>query len=102
MDLFPQGVGYGSDKGDVPNSLLDADNTSDGPRKAMAAPMTIFYAGQVLVFNYFPADKVKEVMLLAGRSILLRFLPITRVQHTHLDMCLEREFIMLTIYILHV
>ncbi|KAI4379963.1 hypothetical protein MLD38_006199 [Melastoma candidum] len=60
MDLFPQGVGFGS--GEV------TDNTSGSPRKAKTAPMTIFYAGQVLVFDDFPADKAKE------RDSLLRFL----------------------------
>ncbi|KAI4377819.1 hypothetical protein MLD38_015393 [Melastoma candidum] len=67
MDLFPQGVGFCSHKEDVPSFLL-ADYTSCGPHKAETTPMTIFYAGQVLVFDDFPADKAKEVMLLAGRS----------------------------------
>ena len=32
------------------------------------AQMTIFYNGQVMVFNDFPADKAKEIMLLAGQG----------------------------------
>ncbi|KAH6779165.1 hypothetical protein C2S52_010402 [Perilla frutescens var. hirtella] len=32
------------------------------------APMTIFYGGQVIVFNDFPADKAKEIIALAGQS----------------------------------
>lgn len=32
------------------------------------APMTIFYAGQVLVFDDFSEEKVKEIMLLANKS----------------------------------
>ncbi|CDP03053.1 unnamed protein product [Coffea canephora] len=35
------------------------------------AQMTIFYNGQVMVFNDFPADKAKEIMLLAGQGTSL-------------------------------
>lgn len=56
MDLFPQQAGLAS-RDDSPNKL-----------EPQTAPMTIFYGGQVIVFNDFPANKAKEIMVLASNS----------------------------------
>lgn len=69
MDLFPQQAGFApsAPKEDVQKSLDSSINKAATP-EPQTAPMTIFYAGQVIVFNDFPADKAKEVMLLASKG----------------------------------
>ncbi|XP_050260428.1 protein TIFY 10A isoform X1 [Quercus robur] len=69
IDLFPQPAGFTTPfpKEEVPkiaDSRLNKPATAE-PEKAQ---MTIFYGGQVIVFNDFPADKAKEVMLLASKG----------------------------------
>lgn len=39
------------------------------------AQMTIFYDGKVMVFNDFPADKAKEIMLLIEKVVLPNYGP---------------------------
>lgn len=68
MNLFPQQSGFGSglDKDGV---ALKADSCVTAPiTESEVAQMTIFYAGQVIVFNDFPASKAKEVMDLASKA----------------------------------
>uniref|UniRef100_A0A5B7ALI5 Protein TIFY n=2 Tax=Davidia involucrata TaxID=16924 RepID=A0A5B7ALI5_DAVIN len=66
MNLFPQQTGFASTvpKEEVPKKA-DSSVIKSEPETAQ---MTIFYAGQVIVFNDFPADKAKEVMLVASKA----------------------------------
>uniref|UniRef100_A0A5B7BT91 Protein TIFY n=1 Tax=Davidia involucrata TaxID=16924 RepID=A0A5B7BT91_DAVIN len=66
MNLFPQQAGFAStvSKEEVAKKTDSSVNKSE-PENAQ---MTIFYAGQVFVFNDLPADKGKEIMLLASNT----------------------------------
>lgn len=50
----------------VCSSCTSLNKSAPGERER--AQMTIFYGGQVIVFNDFSADKAKEVMHLAGKE----------------------------------
>lgn len=60
MDLFPQQSGFGCG--------VSKDDSSVSKAEPETAQMTIFYAGRVIVINDLPADKAKEVMLLASKG----------------------------------
>ncbi|XP_030538485.1 protein TIFY 10a-like [Rhodamnia argentea] len=75
MDLFPQQVGFGYTKEGVARVAADSIEARPATKEPEAAQMTIFYAGQVIVFNDFPADKAKEVMLMASKGSPPNFTP---------------------------
>ncbi|KAK2645064.1 hypothetical protein Ddye_020259 [Dipteronia dyeriana] len=67
MNLFPPQAGFAFKK-DTPTTVVDSSLNKPvyAPVDPQAAQMTIFYNGQVIVFNDFPAEKAKEVVLLAS------------------------------------
>jgi len=69
-DLFPQPAGFSTSipKEEAPKIAADSRVKSCATAEPEKAQMTIFYGGQVIVFNEFPADKAKEVMILASKG----------------------------------
>ncbi|KAK7848477.1 protein tify 10a [Quercus suber] len=69
IDLFSQPAGFTTPfpKEEAPK-IADSRVNKPATAEPEKAQMTIFYGGQVIVFNDFPADKAKEVMLLASKG----------------------------------
>ncbi|KAF8393653.1 hypothetical protein HHK36_021899 [Tetracentron sinense] len=70
MDLFPQHAGFGPSVSvaGVPKTSDFSVNIPSARMESETAQMTIFYAGQVIVLDDFPADKAREIMLLASKG----------------------------------
>nr|KJB70167.1 hypothetical protein B456_011G062000 [Gossypium raimondii] len=66
-DFFPEIGSFGAS-----SSKEDTFNKTDFMKSAAVEPknaqLTIFFGGQVFVYNDFPADKVKEIMAVANRG----------------------------------
>ncbi|KAJ9179428.1 hypothetical protein P3X46_011217 [Hevea brasiliensis] len=70
MDFFPQFVGFASPNPIEEDSIANkpADLRKSSREEPGTAQLTIFYAGQVIVYDDFPADKAKEIMALASKG----------------------------------
>lgn len=68
VNLFPQAAGFYSSTVKEELQSDTTDNICVARALADTAQMTIFYGGQVLVFNDFPSDKAREIMLLASKG----------------------------------
>ncbi|KAL3642878.1 hypothetical protein CASFOL_013693 [Castilleja foliolosa] len=76
MNLLPMiensvpssGSGSGSGNLNEPSTFFHQQALVDSDETQKSAQMTIFYAGQVIVFDNFPADKANDIMNLASKS----------------------------------
>ncbi|PUZ40747.1 hypothetical protein GQ55_9G448200 [Panicum hallii var. hallii] len=59
MNLFPQNAGFCSEA---------AGQGTPDAREKEKRQLTIFYAGKVLVFDNFPAEKANDLMQMAGKG----------------------------------
>ncbi|CAN6901187.1 unnamed protein product [Brassica oleracea] len=73
-NLFPRQPSFSSSSSSLPKEdilkMTQATTTTTRPVRPepQTAPLTIFYGGQVIVFNDFSAEKAKEVMDLASKG----------------------------------
>ncbi|XP_020588527.1 protein TIFY 10c-like isoform X2 [Phalaenopsis equestris] len=63
------------------DAIFKAPNRVDQEENEINAQLTIFYDGKVMVFDDFPAKKVKDLMEMAGKSALQNSCPTPLLQH---------------------
>ncbi|XP_019433730.1 PREDICTED: protein TIFY 10B-like isoform X2 [Lupinus angustifolius] len=69
MNLFPTKENNMAPKNLTAMDLINSSAVKSANRGPKAAELTIFYGGQVIVFDDFPADKADELMSFAGKGI---------------------------------
>ncbi|WZY98243.1 hypothetical protein YC2023_070572 [Brassica napus] len=71
-NLFPRQPSFSSSSSSIPKEVVPKMTQTTTTRslkpEPQTAPLTIFYGGQVIVFNDFSAEKAKEVMNLASKG----------------------------------
>jgi len=68
-NLFPPQSSFSSSSSSLPKEdVLKMAQTRSVEPEPQTAPLTIFYGGQVIVFNDFSAEKAKELMNLASKG----------------------------------
>ncbi|QCD80212.1 CO/COL/TOC1 protein [Vigna unguiculata] len=68
VDFFSPEPAY-PHRSELPTLVNMSSGFRSVEKEPKPAPMTIFYAGQVIVFNDFPPEKMEEIMALASKGM---------------------------------
>uniref|UniRef100_A0A1J3I8T2 Protein TIFY n=1 Tax=Noccaea caerulescens TaxID=107243 RepID=A0A1J3I8T2_NOCCA len=85
-NLFPPQSSFSSSSSSLPKEdVLKMSQTRSVKPEPQTAPLTIFYGGQVIVFNDFSAEKAKELMNLASKGAANSFTGFTTNVNTNIQ-----------------